>query len=97
VSSQEHDRGSHAALGEGSERSRRRGEPGGDTWNNLKLDARRREGLGLLAAPAEDEGIAALESDDVMAGAGFCDQEGFDITLRAAKSATLFSDVNAAR
>ena len=43
------------------------GDPGGDAGDDLELDPRRPQGLGFLAAAAEDEGVAALEADDAAA------------------------------
>ena len=40
------------------------GDAGGDAGDDLEGDARRRQRLGLLAAAAEDERVAALEPDD---------------------------------
>ncbi len=55
---------------------------GGDAGHDLEGNAVRREALRLLAAAAEDEGIAALEADDVAAAAGELDEQSVDLVLR---------------
>ena len=52
----------------------RGGDSGGYARHDLELDPRRAQRLALLAAAAEDEGVAALEPDDPLAGSCGLDQ-----------------------
>ena len=58
------------------------GDPGGDPGDDLELDPGLAQGLALLAAAAEDEGVAALEPDDALPLAGGLDQPLVDLLLR---------------
>ena len=57
-------------------------------------DAARRAGLGLLAAAAEDEVVAALESQDVPAREGVLDEEVVDAFLRGEVATRDLADVD---
>jgi hypothetical protein len=75
-------------------RVRRCGDAGGDARHHLESDARVRESLRLLAPAAENERIAALESNDALPLAGEADEERFDVFLaRRALAATLAYEV----
>ena len=54
------------------------GDGRGDPGHDLEGDAGRRQGHGLLAAPPEDEGVAALQPDDGVPGPAALDEEGVD-------------------
>ena len=56
-----------------------RGDPGGDAGDDLELDPGRGQRLGLLAAAAEDERVAALEPDDAAPGPGALDHQRLDL------------------
>jgi len=56
------------AMGQGHQGSKGGSQGTGDPRNQLGLEAMLPEVKDLLAAPAEDEGIAILEADDVLAG-----------------------------
>jgi hypothetical protein len=70
------------AVGEGDAGViRHGGDDGGDAGDDFDGHARRREFLRLLCAPAENVGIAALESDDGLAGAGAVNEELVQLCL----------------
>ncbi|MNY58890.1 hypothetical protein D3C86_1952810 [compost metagenome] len=58
------------------------GESGGDARHDDGFDPGGADGLKLLAAATEDEGIAALQPNDAVAGAGLVDHQLFDLVLR---------------
>ena len=60
----------------------RSGERRADTGHDLERDPGAREGLGLFAAAAEDERIAALEPHDPTPAPRVQDQERVDLLLR---------------
>ena len=64
----------HACIG-------RRGDGGRDARDYLEGDARSSERKRFLAAPSEDEGIAALEAYDLLACEALLDQERVDLVL----------------
>jgi hypothetical protein len=68
-------------VGDGDAGVGRAGEDGTDAGDDLEVEFFAGKGLGFLAAAAEDEGVAALEADDALAGAGFLDEEGGDFVL----------------
>ncbi len=70
------------------------GEDGTDAGDDLEGEFLAGERLGFLAAAAEDEGIAALETDDALAGAGFLDEEGVDFVLGEGVGAGFFAGVD---
>ncbi len=82
VAGDEGDRLGGAAMGQGRAGRSAGGQGGGDAGNDLRLDTGRAAGSELLAATAEDEGIAALETDDGQALLGEADQQLVDIVLR---------------
>ncbi len=59
----------------------RSGEGRTDPGHHFELDPRGAEGLGLLAAPAEDERVTPLEPHDRPAGAAQLDEPGVDLGL----------------
>ena len=68
VARQEGDGVRHVAMGERDLQARGGGDAGGDAGHDLDGDAGRAQRIELLAAPAEDERIAALEPDHGLAG-----------------------------
>src|SRR3954469_13022643 len=56
----------------------RRRDPRRDRRHDFERHAGGHEGLGFLAATAEDERVATLEPHDALAAAGELDQEGVD-------------------
>ena len=56
-------------MGQRDLQARGRGETGGDAGNDLDADAGARKRSKLLAATAEDEGIAAFQPHHGLAGA----------------------------
>ena len=69
------------AVRERDGRRRRRAQRRGDAGDHLEGNARGRELLGLFSAASEDERIAALEADDVLALEGPLDDERMDARL----------------
>ncbi|MCX6624983.1 MAG: hypothetical protein NTY38_28770, partial [Acidobacteria bacterium] len=63
--------------------------------NHFEGDAGGRERFHLLAAAAEDEGIAALEADDGLPLARLFDQHGGDLLLRKCVRGALLAHVDA--
>jgi hypothetical protein len=59
----------HVTMGERNLQARSRGNTGGDAGHDLDGDAGAAQSIELLAAPAEDERIAALEPHHRLAGA----------------------------
>lgn len=89
------------AGGEPAVRHRDAGERGGgDRRADAGDDLERDPGLGererLLAAPAEDERVATLEADDVLAALRGADHEGVDALLRDRVAAGALADEEAA-
>ena len=75
------ERGRQAPVGDrhpgvGGHRDRR-----GDAGHHLERHAGGLEGQGLLPAPSEHEGVAALQADDRPPGPALADQEGVDLVL----------------
>ena len=64
VTGDERDRARGVAVGHGDPGVGRRRDAGRDPGHDLEVDVRRAQRLGLLAAAAEHERIAALEPDD---------------------------------
>ena len=90
VAGEKHDGGTVGAVRERHAGIGRRGERGGDAGHDLERNAGVDERLGLLAAAAEDERIAALEADDGFALAREADERALDVALRAAEAAAFF-------
>ena len=59
----------------------RGGDPGGDAGDDLERDAGGGQRLGLLAAAAEDERVAALEPDDAAPRLRALDHQRLDLRL----------------
>ena len=71
-----------------------RGDARGDPGNDLELDPGGGKRLGLLAAAAEHERVAALQPDDAAPGAGALDHQRLDLLLRDASRARALADVD---
>ena len=84
-------------MGQGDAGIGRRRDGRGDARHDFKGDPGGREHLGLLAAPAEDEGIAALEAGHDAAAPGFFHDEGVDVVLGEGVVPAFFSDVDLLR
>ena len=67
--------------------------PGGHARHDLERHARGAQRLGLLAAAAEHERVAALEPHDPLAGLPELDQQRVDVLLRHRDVARLLADV----
>ena len=67
----------------------------GYSRNDLEGDAGLAHGLGFLAAAAEHVGIAALETDDALAGAGMRDQQLEDLVEGAPAVTSPVADADA--
>ena len=78
----------HAGVGGDAER---RGDAGDDLERNAGIGQR----LGLFAAAAEDERVAAFEADHGEAAARALDQHGADLVLRERVGGFLLADVEA--
>ena len=70
------------------------GDARGDAGDDLELDPGRAQRFALLAAATEDEGVAALEADDALAGLRRLDQPLPDLLLRYRRHAGLLADVD---
>jgi hypothetical protein len=75
------DAGAVVAVGDGDAGGLGGGDRGADAGDKLVGEAGRAQDLGLLGAAAKDHGVAALEADDVQAGAGLGEQEAVDLVL----------------
>ena len=64
--------------------------PGTTSHGDARGGARRH----LLAAPTEDERVAALQADDGRAAERAVDQQPFDLALRYGRAARLLADVD---
>ena len=95
VAGHESDGGGVLAMGEGDAGVGGDAERGGDSGDDLESDAGIGEGLGLFAAAAEDEGVAALEADDGQSTAGALDQHAADFILGEFVGGLLFADIDA--
>ena len=69
------------AMGQRDSGEGRRGDRRGHARHDLEGNSRRRQRLGLLAAAAEDERVAALEAHDAMARASVFDEDAIDFRL----------------
>ena len=58
-----------------------RGDSARHPGNDLERDPGARQGLSLLAAPSEDERIAALQANDDIGRLGRLDKRGVDLVL----------------
>ena len=70
-----------------------RRERGRDAWDDLEGDAGLRQREGLLAASAEEEGVAAFETHDQGAGLRPIYQDVVDLVLAHSRVSTGLSDV----
>src|SRR2546425_10203939 len=75
------ERGGDAAVGQRDPGVRGRRDGGGHARHDLERDPRARQRLRLLAAPAEDEGVAALEPHDTPPAPRVTDEERVDARL----------------
>ena len=78
----------HGDAGVGGRR-----DAGGDPGHDLEGDLGGDERLGLLAAAAEDERVAALQPHDARPGAGAVDEQVLDLALLDRRVAGLLADV----
>ena len=85
------------AMGEGNARIGRRADRRGNARADLKRDPLRGERFDLLAAAAEHEGIAALETQHPLALLGELDQQRADLALRQFVVVRLLADIDALR
>lgn len=69
------------AVGEGNPRGAGDAVQGAHAGDDFEGYARAPEGQGLLAAPAEKVGIAALEADDLLPSPGLGNQQSVDLVL----------------
>ena len=83
------------AMGEGNARIGRRADRRRDPRTDLKRDPLRGERFDLLAAAAEHERIAALETQHPLALLGELDQQRADLALRQFMVLGLLADINA--
>ena len=83
VAGDERDRRGVVAMGDRDPRVGRRGDAGRDAGDDLELDPGGGERLGLLAAAAEHERVAALEPHDAAARARALDHQRLDLLLLA--------------
>ena len=72
-------------------------QPGSDAVDHLHGDAGGQQVFALLAAAAEDEGVAALQPHDVLALARRQDHQPLDEGLRRALAAAALAHVHDAR
>ena len=70
------------AVRDGDARVVRRGDKGGNARHHLEGNLRRREFLGLLAAPSENVRVAALQPHDGLAFLRFRDEQLVQLLLR---------------
>ncbi len=94
VPGDEGDRGGVVAVGDRDAGVGGGGDAGGDAGDDLELDPGDAQRLALLAAAAEDEGVAALEPDDALAGSRRLDQPGADLLLGDRGHSRLLADVD---
>jgi hypothetical protein len=85
------------AVRERHAQRRDRGQARGDAVDDLDLDAGGAQVLHLLAAAAEDEGVAALEAHDGLAFARGHHHQLLDEGLRRALAAAALAHVHDAR
>jgi hypothetical protein len=71
-----------APVGDGDPRVRERAEDGRDAWHDLEGNAGLHTGRGLLATPAEDVGVAPLETHDGLALGGQAQEQRRGLGLR---------------
>jgi hypothetical protein len=86
--------GVEVAVRHGNAGVGRGGQGSGDAGDNLERHARGCERFALLPAPAEDEGVAALEAHDALARAPVLDQQRVDAVLRHGVGGGLLADVD---
>ncbi len=94
VAGHEGDRGGVVAVGDRDPGVGGGGDAGGHAGHDLELDPGLAQRLALLAAAAEDEGVAALEPDDALARAGGGDQPLADLLLRHRRHPGRLADVD---
>src|SRR3954447_25259700 len=85
MTSDERDRRGVLAVSNGDPRVGGHGDSGGDAGHDLEGDARRCQGLGLLAAAAEDERVATLQAHHAAPSARTIQDQAFDLTLSRAR------------
>ena len=95
VPGDEGDGGRMFAMGEGHAGVGGNAEGCGHAGDDLKRDAGIGQRLGLFAAAAEDERVAAFEADHGEAAAGSLDQEIADLGLGEFVGRFLLADVEA--
>src|SRR2546422_5889312 len=91
------ERGGDAAVGQRDPGVRGHRDGGGHPRHDLERDPRARQRLRLLAAPAEDEGVAALEPHDAPAAPRVPHEEGVDLLLGQRVSAARLAREDPAR
>ena len=90
-------RRAEAAMGDGDAGIGGRGDGGGHAGHDLEGHTRRDQRFGLLAAAAENEGIAALQADHDLPREAALDQQGVDLGLGDAGGPLPHQDVLGAR
>ncbi len=70
------------------------GDGGTDSRHDLERNSRGAQGQRLFAATAEDEGIAALQSHNLLALARVANQQRLDLALIGAMFARPLADIN---
>src|SRR3546814_3376932 len=86
------DRARILAVGEGEPRLRRAARRRGDAGDDFAGHARFARGLELFAAAAEDEGVAAFQPHDLLAGERLADEQFVDRFLLRRMAAALLGD-----
>ena len=89
------ERAAHVAMGERDAGSSSAAECCRDAWNHRHLDAMGFKVINLLAATAEDEGIAGFQPHHALAGLCGLQQQGVDAGLVDAVAALALADSNA--
>ena len=65
---------------------------GGDSGDYADLDPGGAAGVDLFRCPAEDQGVSALEANDILAGQGKFDHQGVDFGLLARRAVAGLAD-----
>ena len=85
------------AVGERDASVGGRAEGGGDAGDDAAGNARRLQGLRLLAATAKDEGVAAFQAHYPQSGARVADEQVMNFALRDLRRASAFADADLCR
>ena len=85
------------AVGERDASVGGRAEGGGDAGDDSAGNARRLQGLRLLAATAKDEGVAAFQAHYPQSGARVADEQVMNFALRDLCRASAFADADLCR